>query len=121
MGNKFYIGKNVYVFELSNGQIKIGASFDISRRIKEIENLMNCEVCNYDSTVVLANWRKIELMLHNYFKSFLVEGRYEYFNAPFGDACEKMLEFSNEYGELKERPEYEPWIDSFLYNFLFKF
>ena len=98
-----YKGKNVYVFELSNGEVKIGASKNVKNRIKQIERQNRCKVTNYDCSCILANWRKVEMKLHEHFKDYLVSGQAEYFKIDFYEAVDKLIEIENEMGVLKER------------------
>ena len=113
-----YKGKNVYVFELSNGEIKIGATKDIKKRMKQIERQNRCKILNYDCTCILANWREVEKRLHEHFKEHLVKGQFEYFNINFFEAWDKLLEFQDEYGRLEERnPEQEKRNIEFIANY----
>ena len=81
--------KRVYLFELSNGTVKIGVSSNIERRITEIENQTGAKVLKIACTEETDNAFCIEHSIHEELSDKRVYG--EYFSASF-EYCKRRLE-----------------------------
>ena len=83
-------GASVYIFEMSNGTVKIGISNNVPYRVKAVEGETHLKVMDIYYRAVESRKKAlaIETALHNYFAAQCVQG--EYFLIDFEEACTQI-------------------------------
>lgn len=78
--------KHMYIFENSNGLVKIGVSREFDRRRRTISSHGGFDITRTAVTAPISNYLELERIAHNYFSSSHVSG--EWFNCKFEEAVE---------------------------------
>lgn len=94
-------GKSVYVFLLSNNEVKIGVSSSVKKRIRQIETLTRNKVLDWYATAPFVNCYAIEKELHEHFKDFLIDGQFEYFNVPYQETVDFVKKYTDDNGKIQ--------------------
>lgn len=81
-----YNMKHLYIFENSNGLVKIGVSREFDRRRRTISSHGGFDITRTVVTAPISNYLELERLAHNYFSSSRVSG--EWFNCKFEEAVE---------------------------------
>lgn len=75
--------KSVYIAEFSDETVKIGVSYDVQSRIKQLSCQKGFNVIRYTKTQPIVNAEQIERELHKHFANYRLKG--EYFGCKYED------------------------------------
>lgn len=93
--------KHVYVLLSKNGNVKIGVSKNIVKRIAAIEGASGYKIEDYYITEKCSNSYAIEHMAHEYFRNGRLFG--EWFNIDFNDAINVVKSLYEKHYKILQR------------------
>lgn len=102
--------KHVYVFLSENGNIKIGVSKNVEKRISAIKGASGYKIVDCFITEKCSNAFEIESMAHEYFKKNRLFG--EWFNADFNKAVKVVKDLHDEFSNFFTTEEKKQDISS---------
>ena len=96
----FSDGRMLYALQTEYGRIKIGYSIDISRRIRQLENLGGSKIVKSYFSDFYLNAPQVESKVHRKLKQFNVFG--EWYELPFDLAVKVIKEALVDVGVLSD-------------------
>lgn len=97
--------KHIYIFLSENGNVKIGVSKNVTKRIKTIEGASGYKICDFFITEKCSNAYEIENELHKHFSRNRLYG--EWFNVDFREAVKATKEIYSRLSDFTKEKESE--------------
>ena len=98
IGNSDISNRHIYAAEFSNGNIKIGTSMNVEKRIDALEYQIGCKCLQYYSTDICQNCFEVERDVHDALRNYKTYG--EWFSCKYEDAVNCL---ANTYSEKSRR------------------